>query len=53
MQAADFVGVEFELNFVPIGQMNVGVVALVFSDVGDFIYKRNGGFEIWKFEIVN
>ncbi len=53
MQAVDFVGVEFDLDAVPVGQMNVGVVTFGFSNICNLINKGNCSFKIFELEFTN
>jgi len=47
------VGVKFKLNFVPVGEVNVGVVAFGFGNSCNLIDEGNGGVEIFELEVAH
>ena len=46
-------GVKFKLNFVPVGEVNVGVVAFGFGNSCNLIDEGNGGVEIFELEVAH
>lgn len=51
METANFVSVEDNLDLVPVGEVNIGVVILFFGNVSDLVYKFNGVFEVFEFKL--